>query len=101
MIEATDENFKECIADGLVLVDFYTPFCGPCRQLAPILQKLEKVKVVKVNVSVNTNIGSEYAVVSVPTIVFFKNGTQVYRTVGLQSQELLQAKVDELNGSDE
>lgn len=97
MIEATEDDFKEAIAEGIVLVDFYTPSCGPCRQLGPVLEKLENVKVVKVNVSSSTELGNEYNVVAVPTLVFFKGGEQVYRTVGLQSQELLQAKVDELN----
>jgi thioredoxin 1 len=97
MIEAQEENFKQLISDGLVLVDFATPYCPPCRQLIPVLSTLKNVRVVKVDVTTCMNIGSEYNIVSVPTIIFFKNGMQVYRTVGLQSQELLQAKIDELN----
>lgn len=96
MTEGTDANFQDLISKGLVLVDFYTPFCGPCRQLAPTLEKLESVSVVKVDVSSFPNIGSQYNITAVPTIIFFKEGQQVYRTMGVQSKELLQVKIDEL-----
>lgn len=89
-------EFSQEINHGLVLVDFYTPYCGPCKQLAPILEKLENVKLVKVDVSENIELGSMYNVTAVPTLIFFKDGQQVYRTMGLQSKELLQCKIDEL-----
>ena len=98
MIEAADSTFEEEIVEGLVLADFYTPSCGPCRQLTPILETLENIKVVKVDVTNAMNLGSAYNIVAVPTLIFFKDGKQVYRTTGLQSKELLQAKIDELIG---
>jgi thioredoxin 1 len=97
MIESTSATFEEDIASGLVLVDFHTPTCGPCRQLAPILEKLENVKVVKVNLIEHMDLGSRHNITAVPTMIFFKDGKQVYRTMGFQLQELLQAKINELN----
>jgi len=98
MLEADSGNFQQMISEGLVLVDFYTPYCGPCRQLAPILENLKNIKVVKVDVSECQDIGVKQNIKNVPTLIFYKNGEQVYLTMGLQSPDLLQAKVDELNG---
>lgn len=98
MIEATDATFANEISQGLVLADFYTTSCGPCRQLAPILETLQNVKVVKLDVANFMDSATAYNIVAVPTLIFFKDGKLVYRTTGLQSKELLQAKIDELNG---
>jgi thioredoxin 1 len=96
MIELNESQFDDGIKDGLVLVDFYTPSCGPCRALAPVLEQLKDIKVVKVNVSDNPSLATRYAFSAVPTLIFTKDGSEVARMVGMQPKEVLQKKIDEL-----
>jgi thioredoxin 1 len=96
MIELNEAQFDDGIKDGLVLVDFYTPSCGPCRALAPILEQLNDIKVVKVNVSDNVGLATRYSFSAVPTLIFMKDGVEVARMLGMQPKEVLQKKIDEL-----
>jgi thioredoxin 1 len=96
MVEAFESNFEELTREGVVLVDFYTDWCGPCRVLAPTLEKLEGVKVVKVNTEDNMNLAVKFRVSSIPCLVFMKDGLEVNRMVGVQSQDVLQENVNKL-----
>lgn len=96
-MQLNEHNFQEETKDGLVLVDFYTAWCQPCRMLAPILEKLTNVKVCKVDVEQENKLGARYGATAVPTLVFFKNGQPVDHMVGLQSQSILQQKIDMLS----
>lgn len=93
---ATDETFQvEVIESPLpVLVDFYADHCGPCRQLAPILEDLAedvrgRAKVVKVNVVDNPGLSLDHGIGAVPTLIVFRGGEEIRRLVGLQSKESL------------
>jgi thioredoxin 1 len=86
IIEVTKENFEEEVLrpGKLVLVDFWGPQCGPCKQLAPEIEKIaeefsENLKIVKVDVSKNRRLCVEFRVLSLPTIIFFKNGKEIAR----------------------
>jgi len=96
--EATE--FQETVrnASGLVLVDFFTTWCGPCRMLAPVLAELENVTVVKVDGDKHQDLIVEHGVAAYPTMVFYKDGVVVGKEVGLLSKENLQKTVDDLNG---
>lgn len=92
MLEVGKNNFqKEVISsDKLVLVDLYATWCGPCKVLAPILEDLEKkydgkVKAVKINVDDEESLAVKLGVISVPTVVFYKNGKTVASFVGVRS----------------
>lgn len=98
MTELTEANFDERIKEGLVLVDFFTPYCGPCRMLAPLLSQLKNVTIYKANVDEHPGLCMRYHFSSVPTLIFFKDGQEVARMVGLQSVAVIQGKIDELNG---
>ncbi|MFC7393711.1 thioredoxin [Scopulibacillus cellulosilyticus] len=90
----TDQNFSEAISSGLVLVDFWAPWCGPCKMIAPVLEEVDsemsdKVQIVKLNVDDNQNTASEYGVMSIPTLIVFKDGEIVDKVVGFQPKEAL------------
>ncbi|MDO4569235.1 MAG: thioredoxin [Planctomycetia bacterium] len=85
---------------GVVLVDFFGPGCAPCRALAPTIDKLSaeyqgKAKFVKVDVAQSPDLASKYGIMSVPTILFFKNGEVIQQLMGAQSKAKLQAVLDE------
>ena len=87
------ENYKEVIKEGLWIVDFYADWCGPCRMLAPILEKLEE-NVLKINVDNHEDIAREYGVMSIPTICIFKDGELKAKEIGFRSLEEMQKLID-------
>lgn len=91
IIHANDETFNKEINDDNVLVDFYADWCGPCRMLSPILESINEdrtnVKIVKVNVDEAHDISKSYGVMSIPTLIHFKNGKLISKKVGLCSKD--------------
>ena len=90
MIELNNENFDELINDELVLVDFYATWCGPCRMLSPIIEEVaneENVKVIKVDVDKHEDIAKRFGIMSIPTVIVFKNGEEINKNIGLVSKE--------------
>jgi len=95
-MELTTENFQAETAEGLVLVDFWAEWCGPCQGMVPVLEELEKtgVKVGKVNVDEQGELAGQYRVMSIPTLVWMKDGKAVEQMVGAQNLEDLTAVAD-------
>lgn len=94
----TPEIFNESIQqEGVVLVDFYSDNCGPCRILAPVLDQLENVTVVKVNTVESRDLAAEHNISAVPTLEFYKNGVLVESVLGFHTKEALQSKIDVIN----
>ena len=91
-----NENFEEEIREGLVLVDFYADWCGPCKAIAPILEELDDIKVLKVNTEDHTDLAVSFGVMSIPTLILFYNGKQLGKTVGFMSKEELESWMDSL-----
>lgn len=90
--EITDQSFVSKTASGVVMVDFWAPWCGPCRMVAPVLEDLQKemgeqVAVVKMNVDENPETAMKFGITSIPTLMVFKNGEMVDRTVGASPKE--------------
>ena len=100
MIYLDKENFNELIKDGVVIVDFYANWCGPCKILSPILDEVSKelkdIKFIKVDVDKHEDIAREYGIMSIPTLIFFKNGEVVNKNIGLINEEKIQEIIDEI-----
>ena len=91
-----EEDFNPFINGNLVLVDFYADWCGPCKMLAPVLEKIDFVDILKVNTDKFPNIASSYGVMSIPTLIFFQNGEEKKKLIGLTSIDDLKAAYESL-----
>lgn len=96
MIELTSENFESNTSDGIVLVDFWAEWCGPCRMLSPIVENVSKtfeddsdVKVFKVNVDDSQSIASKFNVTAIPTLAFIKDGAVIKTVSGVQPEAVI------------
>jgi thioredoxin 1 len=100
LFEVTDVNFQvEVIESDLpVLVDFWAPWCGPCRVVAPVLEEInqerEGLKVVKLNTDENPETAATYEVLSIPTLILFKNGAVVKKVIGAYPKRRLEAELE-------
>lgn len=100
-IELKAADFDATIAGGTVVVDFWAPWCGPCRMLAPVIEELAedfdgKAKICKVNTDEEQDIAIKYGIRSIPTLLFFKNGELVDQMVGASSKQILADKINSL-----
>ncbi|MEW6013087.1 MAG: thioredoxin [Elusimicrobiota bacterium] len=102
-LNITDQEFdKEVIKSAIpVLVDFWAPWCGPCRMLAPVVDEISKeyegkVKVVKVNTDENPQSASNYQISAIPTLLFFKDGKVVKELVGVLPKEEIKKVLNEV-----
>lgn len=94
----TDASFESDIASGLTLVDFWAEWCGPCRMMLPRLEELSsklegKAVVAKMNVDENPKVPSDFRIMSIPTMILFKDGKPVDKAVGVQDAAALEAMI--------
>jgi thioredoxin 1 len=105
MLEITSSNFEKEILNSRtpVLVDFWAPWCMPCRIIAPLVEELaekmkERAKICKINVDENPDLANELSVLNIPTLVFFKDGKEISRMIGVNSKEAIESKLDKILG---
>lgn len=100
-LELNATNFDSTIKEGVAMVDFWAPWCGPCRMIAPVIDELAeqfegKAKICKVNTDEEQDIAIRYGIRSIPTILFFKNGQLVDQMVGAASKQAFETKIKAL-----
>ncbi|MFD2618092.1 thioredoxin [Terrilactibacillus laevilacticus] len=96
----TDANFADETSKGLVLADFWATWCGPCKMIAPVLEEVDseladKVKIVKLDVDQNQATASKYGVMSIPTLILFKDGEIADKIIGFQPKEALVERINQ------
>ena len=103
MIILTDKNFSEELLNSKlpVLVDFWAPWCGPCQMAGPVIEEVAKenegkIKLGKVNVDESPQVAGKYGVMSIPTVILFKEGKEIRRKVGFESKESLVKLISDL-----
>jgi len=99
IVNATDQSFDQETSKGLVLVDFWAPWCGPCKMIAPVLEEIDsemgdKLKIVKLDVDDNQETAAKYGVMSIPTLYLFKDGEVVDKVVGFRPKESLEELIN-------
>lgn len=90
----TKEELEQIISNGAVtIVDFWAPWCGPCKTLGPVLEKIgtehPEIQVIKINVDENSELSSEYKIRSIPAVFIYKNGEQINSFVGMKSEDAI------------
>jgi thioredoxin 1 len=99
IIDLSGSNYDDTVKSGVVLVDFWAPWCGPCKMQTPILEKVaaaigDKAVIAKVNVDENPELAAKYGIRSIPTIILLKDGENKQQLIGLQQQAALVSAIE-------
>ena len=90
------ENLDDLVKSGLHIVDFYADWCGPCKMMGSVLETMNDVSVIKVNTDAHPKLAQKFGVMSIPTLVFFKDGAEVRKEIGIKSKEEIERIINNL-----
>ena len=90
----SSEDFTDLVKEGKVLVDFYADWCGPCQMLAPILEEVDFIDIIKINVDKHQELAAKFGVMSIPTLVLMNNGEEVKRDLGFKNIDQIKKMVE-------
>lgn len=97
IIELTEQNFKDTVAKGKIMIDFWADWCGPCRILSPVVEEIaseqSEVSIAKVNVDDYPELAGQHGVMSIPTLIFMKDGEVIDTSVGVVSKNVILNKI--------
>ncbi len=97
IIHLENDDLESLIRDSVVLIDFYADWCGPCKMIAPVLERIQdQVQIIKINIDNHESLASKYGVMSIPTLIFTKDGKEVRRLIGYTDEDELKTVIDEL-----
>lgn len=101
ILHPTENEFNELIKNGVVMVDFYADWCGPCKMLAPLIEQLDedydgKITVAKINVDEERELATKFGVASIPTVIVFKDGKNIATEIGFQPIDAYKGIIDSL-----
>ena len=100
LVHLENEDFNEIIKDDLVIVDFYANWCGPCKMLSPVLEEISSlrgnIKVVKVDVDKHNELARKYGIMSIPTLMYFKNGNLEKSSLGYVTKDEIEENINNL-----
>lgn len=91
-----NEKLEDLVKSGTYIVDFYADWCGPCQMMGKVLESMEDVNVIKINTDTHEELATKFGVMSIPTLVFFKDGNEVKKEIGLKSKDEIQNILKEL-----
>ena len=89
-----DEDFNEEIKNGTIIVDFYADWCGPCKMMGQVLEQIDNVNIIKVNTDEFEELSTKYGVMSIPTIILFKDGKEQAKQIGFMPKEELEKWIE-------
>jgi len=89
-----ESDFKEIVKEGVTLVDFFAEWCGPCKLMGEVLEEMEDTKILKVNTDEFTDLAMSFGIMSIPTLILFKNGEEVEKRIGLQSKSEIEELIN-------
>ncbi len=90
-----EEKLEELVRSGTHLVDFYAEWCGPCKMLGSVLEKMEDVSIIKINVDEHPELATQFGIMSIPVVMVFKDGKEVSKQMGFQPEESLRKLLEE------
>jgi len=100
MVYYKGENLDSLIKDGVTIVDFYAEWCGPCKMLGSVLEEIEdKVNIIKVNTDEYGDLANRFKVMSIPHLVYFKDGKEVTYSIGFMDKDMILEKIEEVRNS--
>lgn len=92
-----NENLSDLVKNGITIVDFYADWCGPCKMVGAVLEKLEDVNIIKVNTDIHQELARTFGIMSIPTLIFFKDGVEIRKEIGFRTEEELRNILNEIN----